>query len=120
MRNPNNITGKYILDEQGNPVEEPDVLKWGEWFESSNAKRFVAESKYNNLRISTVFMALDHAVFQTDPPLLYETMLFGGKYDGETERYSTKREALLGHQKMVMEFFPWYSIQRLIWTFKRI
>jgi hypothetical protein len=35
------------------------------------------------------------------PPLIFETMVFGGSKDGEMDRYSTKEEAEKGHEAMV-------------------
>jgi hypothetical protein len=46
-------TGKYILDEEGNPKEETDLLKWGKWFET--AERHVGKDTVGGIRISTVF-----------------------------------------------------------------
>lgn len=119
MSKENNLTGKYILDEQGNPIEEPDVLKWGEWFETSNARRRVADTKSGSVRVSTVFMALDHS-FGGEVPVLYESMVWVDGKDVEQERYETKLQALMGHQKLVAIWLPWWSIKRLQWLFKRI
>lgn len=95
-----NITGKYILDKNGNPKEEPDLLKWGEWMET--ADRHIGDDKIKGVRVSTVFLGLDHQ-FGKGKPILFETMIFGGKRNGEQERYSTKREALKGHKRIVKE-----------------
>lgn len=48
----------YILDEHGVPVVEPDILKWARWFEEH--KRHVAETFVGDVRISTVFLGIDH------------------------------------------------------------
>ena len=45
-------------------------------------------------------MGLDHA-FMGGPPLLFETMIFGGEHDQFQERYSTWEEAMAGHKKAV-------------------
>lgn len=50
--------------------------------------------------ISTVFLGFDHG-FMDGPPMLFETMVFGGELDGEVERYATKAQAKRGHEKMV-------------------
>lgn len=119
MTNPNNITGKYTLDDEGNPVEEPDVLKWGKWFETANAKRFVANTEVGDVRVSTIFLALDYS-FGGTVPILYESMVWVNGQDVASDRYETKRQALLGHQKLVATYLPWWSIKRLQWLFKRI
>lgn len=89
---------KYILDADGNAVPEPDLLKWGEWF--ARHERHVAITEIGCARISTVFLGLDHNFFG-DSPLLWETLVFGGKHDGEMDRYSTLADAKRGHDAMV-------------------
>lgn len=67
-------SGRYILDEKGRPVPEPDLLKWAMWFETAN--RSVGDETIGGVRISTIFLALDHG-WGGGPPVLWETMTFG-------------------------------------------
>lgn len=92
---------KYILDDSGNPVAEPDLTKWGKWLQ--NAKRHVAYEKIGDVRISTVFLGSDHN-WGDGPPVLWETMVFchGHPLDQEQDRCSGSREqAEAMHAKMV-------------------
>lgn len=91
-------TDKYVLDDAGNPVPEPDLMKWGKAFETMN--RQVARDEIGDARISTVFLGLDHS-FDGGNPVLFETMVFGGKFDQECDRYFTRQEALKGHAAWV-------------------
>ena len=92
--------GRYILDGH-KPVECDDVIEWAKWFESNN--RTVAKTKISkDVDVSTVFLGLDHNFLCEDgKPLLFETMIFGGKLDQELWRYSTWEEAEAGHVKAV-------------------
>jgi hypothetical protein len=91
------MTDKYILNGQGDPVPEPDLMRWGEWFECSGEQRRIALTQIaEGISVSTVFLALDHS-FGCGPPVLWETMIFGGEHDGEQWRYTSKDEALIGH-----------------------
>ena len=92
--------GKYILDDNGNPKEERDLLKWAAWFGDSGEKRIVAKDTIGESKVSTVFLGLDNS-FGGNVPILYETMIFGGKEDGYQERYATKEEAVAGHKKAI-------------------
>ena len=65
---------KYILNEKGEPVVEPDIKKWGEFFSKSD-KRRVANETIDGVRISTVFLGIDHS-YDGGCPLLWETMTF--------------------------------------------
>lgn len=89
--------GRYILDDSGEPVEEPDLLKWARWFGNPD-NRTVVQHSYDDVRVSTVFLGLDHQ-FGDGPPVLWETMIFGGQHDGYCERYSSYEETVDGHLK---------------------
>lgn len=92
---------KYILDDNEQPVEEPDLLKWADWFETAN--RCLAETTIDGVRVSTVFLGIDHN-FARDPdpvPVLWETMIFGGRHDGWQDRYSSADAARVGHERGV-------------------
>ena len=78
----------YILDDERNPVRCDDIGKWGE-FQRDPEKRRVARSEFGPVSVSTVFLG---------PPLLFETMIFGGKSDGYMDRYGTWQEAEAGHE----------------------
>ncbi len=53
----------------------------------------------DSVKVSTVFLNIDHGDGIGDP-ILFETMVFGGEYDGYQERYCTYDEAILGHEKV--------------------
>ena len=88
------MNDKYILDGH-EPVLCADLHKWGRWFET--ADRHVARDKVGDVKVSTVFLGLDHRFGDKGPPLLFETMIFGGPHDGYQERYATWAEAERGH-----------------------
>ncbi len=91
------MTDKYIL-EGHEPIECTDLMKWAKWFEK--ADRHVAKTVIGDIKISTVFLGLNHS-FGDGPPVLFETMIFGGDLDEEMWRYSTWEEAETGHQEAV-------------------
>ncbi len=92
----------YILNGH-EVVGEPDVLAWGKWFES--ADRAVDKTEKDDVKVSTVFLGLDHN-FEGGVPLLFETMVFGGSLDQDMERYSTWEEAERGHKEMCEKVWP--------------
>lgn len=82
----------YKLDENRTPV--PCTFEeWGAMFESPD--RIVKQDEFpgTNIRVSTVFLGLDHRFGDPGPPLLFETMIFGGEHDQWQERCSTWKEA---------------------------
>lgn len=95
--------GRYfVLDERGDP-HPCDVLTWGAWF--ATADRHVAQDidegpgPEPRVRISTVFLGVDHS-FNNGPPVLWETMVFGGPLDGECRRYTSRDDAIRGHAEI--------------------
>ena len=91
---------KYVLDEQGEPQIEPDLLTWGVWFEDIKNTRVGRTVVDDIVEVSTVFLGLNHN-YGEGPPILFETMIFGGEHDGEQWRYATKAKAAEGHERIV-------------------
>jgi len=91
--------GTYYILEGKTPKPVPNMMEWARWFET--ADRHVAKTMLpNGVRVSTVFQGLDHS-FDGDTPLLFETMIFSGRYNDYQARYSTWEEAKAGHIKAV-------------------
>ena len=87
----------YILD--GKKPLSCDLITWTRWFEG--AERHVAKSggpKDKKPYVSTIFLGLDHS-FGDGPPLLFETMIFGGEHDQYQDRCSTWEEAVAMHER---------------------
>jgi hypothetical protein len=84
----------YILDENQNPVPEPDAVKWGRWFENTDNRR-VAFDEVGDVHVSTTFMGLGGFGLHL---LLWETMIFGGDYNDYQVRYATRQAAVEGHE----------------------
>lgn len=89
---------KYILDGH-EPVLCPDFILWGKWF--GTAERILASTELGpDVRVSTVFLGIDHS-WGYGPPILWETMIFGGEHDEYQDRYSTWDQAKKGHDEAV-------------------
>lgn len=89
----------YILDSDGNPQPCDDIIIRGRWFENADNRR-VAKTEVPDGEVSTIFLGIDHA-FGDGPPILWETMVFGGPLDGEQVRYTSRSGAVTGHEAMV-------------------
>lgn len=80
-----------------------DFITWGRWMQK--ADRRVAETRDGGVRVSTVFLGLDHR-FGKGPPLLFETTIFGGEHDQYRDRASSWEEAEVMHAEACVLAFP--------------
>jgi len=96
------MSSQYVLDGK-KPVLCEDLGTWAKWFETVN--RQVAQEERDGVRVSTVFLGLDHRFGGDGPPILFETMIFGGRHDQDQDRYSTWEEAEAGHAAMCKRAF---------------
>jgi hypothetical protein len=101
MKRPRWMMRHYVLDGEHRPVEEPDLLTFARWFENDVNRRVGYTQITSEVSVSTVFVAFDHRYFGKGPPLLFETMVFGGERDGEQQRYSSWDDAATGHAALV-------------------
>lgn len=91
------MRNKY--DRYGTPI--PDDW-WDKAKHGDPALKWVTDSRVGStvvdgVTVSTVWMGIDHNHSGMGSPLIFETMVFGGDYDYELQRYSTEEQALRGH-----------------------
>ena len=86
------MSSRYY-DRQGNPIT---AQQWIPLLDGGDYQR-VALTERDDIRVSTVYLGLNHA-WDDGPPLIFETMIFGGPHDEQQWRYSTEAEAIEGHQ----------------------
>lgn len=86
----------YRLDADRKPVPLPE----GQIFNRRDGEWIVAKTEIGAVKVSTVFLGLDHA-YGDEPPVLFETLVFGGAHDQEQVRYSTWAAAEAGHATWV-------------------
>lgn len=62
--------------------------------------RIIGRTMIGDVKISTVFLTIDHQ-YGDGPPILFETMIFGGEHDQWQDRYHTYQEAIVGHLEAI-------------------
>jgi len=87
----------YKLDENNKPVKAIDVHDYLKWSDGGIIKT-VAKDHIDTVFVSTVFLGLNHS-WNSEIPVLWETMIFGGEHDQYQERYTSHKDALEGHEK---------------------
>lgn len=99
----------YMLDDNHEPVavDVADHESYAAWIKSMEGTRSVASTevvdriRHEAYHISTVFLGIDHSFGEGNIPVLFETMVFGGKHDGHQDRYTNYEAARAGHDRVV-------------------
>jgi len=82
-------------------VREHDLLTWARWIETHRKQCRVGFFKVGTVWTSTLFLGLDHNYSGEGLPLLWETMIFGGKHNQRTWRHASLAAARAGHRRAV-------------------
>lgn len=108
------------------------LMAWGKMF-ASREQRIVEQTEVKKdprVWVSTVFLGMDHSWEENGPPILWETMIFGGILDLYQERYSSYIAAVRGHNEAVRKAklgtkwygWLWYRsdqrLERLYWWWR--
>jgi hypothetical protein len=64
---------------------------------SDGEKLVNCEIAEHEIKISTVFVGINSGGVFDNNIEIFETMVFGGDFDGYTSRYATVSEAIVGH-----------------------
>jgi hypothetical protein len=93
----------YVMDPDGSvrAVGWDEHLAWYERVGFEGKRVALDEGVGDAERVSTVFLAHDHNYLDDGPPIVFETMIFGGKWDQWQWRYRTRDEAADAHRRIV-------------------
>lgn len=75
-------------------VKANGFKEWSEWF--CHANRTISVTRRNGIAVSTIFLGINHGC-NTEDPILFETMIFGGERNQYIRRYTTWNDAAKGH-----------------------
>jgi hypothetical protein len=90
---------RFILNSDGSVSEEPDLLRWMEFLDQNNP--LLAHDRLPGaVHVSTVFCGVNRN-YASGPPILFQSTILGGPHNGYLERYSSKAEAMSGHERAV-------------------
>ena len=91
---------QMYYDRQGNPMT---MERWAAAFEDDKIQRLLHEyvDPVGDVRVSTVWLGLDHRFVDEGEPLIFETMVFGGPHDQSQWRWPTEEAARAGHAEIL-------------------
>jgi len=96
--------GKIYVLRGHEVVESENFAELGRLYGENFANRVVRKTdwpgnaQFEACEISTVFLGIDHG-FREGPPIVFETMVFGGPLDEWQRRYATWDQAVAGHEE---------------------
>jgi hypothetical protein len=102
--------GKFY-DRSGVPIsmQEWGRLRWSEdgddWERNLDNVRVAHDALVvgdDPVEVSTVWLGIDHGFGHSELPVIFETMVFGGKDNQYCQRYCTEEEAKAGHTQVVV------------------
>lgn len=99
---------RWLLDKERQPYPV-DYMDAVEWARKMNDQRIIEHTLFSPedpenqeaaILVSTCFLGINHGM-REGAPVLFETMIFGGKYDEYQERHVTFEEAKARHKEIV-------------------
>jgi len=90
----------YVLDDDHHVVE-CDVITWGIFFDRIENRLVAYTEITSETQVSTIFLGVNHRLYGKGPPILFETMIFGGPLNEHQWRYSSWDDAQEGHKAAV-------------------
>jgi len=93
----------HFIFENGKIRPAKDLLEFSEWFSKPGSRRVDLTEINDDVRVSTVFLGINHnfSFDEDNPPVLFETMVFGGEYSDRGWRYTSYGQAKRGHWEIV-------------------
>jgi hypothetical protein len=90
------------------PVLCASTSEWADWYEHAerivNYHHFTIEGQA--VEITTAFIGIDYSVYMGgNKPRLFETMIFGGEFNGKRFLSSTWEEAEMQHETALQLIF---------------
>jgi hypothetical protein len=97
----NHWDGWHYLDDNNREIPCHSEADWQRSWEQKRAGRWrVGRDEIDGVDVSTVFLGLDHALYNYGP-ICWETMVFGGPFDMYQRRYASYEQAVSGHARTV-------------------
>ena len=90
----------FYLDDEGNPQPCTDMVTYLAFW-ANPRRRMIARLEWKGIIVSTMFLGVNHQFLEGEPPILFETIVIGGRLDDYQLRYHTRDEAVEGHHAAV-------------------
>ena len=86
-------------------IKSVSLSQWSLWFNDFENRKIDRTIISDNVYVSTIFLGIDHSFnlenWNDEKPILFESMVMGGKFSNMGWRYSSCGEAKRGHWLIV-------------------
>lgn len=94
----------FWYDRQGRPISATEAERLLGDIDARRVAHDVFVIDDAPVWVSTAHVVLDHGFEPDAPPLIFETMIFGGPDADYCARYATEADALAGHVRIVERY----------------
>jgi hypothetical protein len=95
----------FFLIDENHQVYEVDYREFNDNY-MKNEYRHLEWTGNDDIYVSTIFTGVNNNFLGDGrPPILFETMVFGGEYDKAQWRWSTYEQAIIGHKAIAQAIF---------------
>jgi hypothetical protein len=95
------MLSKNYFDRDGNEIGEEEFQKKFVDIDYQRVGLFETLANGEKITVSTVWLGINQSFAPNELPIIFETMVFGGRNNGLSRRYATELEALVGHNEIV-------------------
>lgn len=95
------MLSKHYFDRDGNSITQEEWQEKVTDIEYQRVGVFETLANGEKISVATIWVGMDQSFVPNEDPVIFETMVFGGRNNGLCRRYSTELEALVGHNEIV-------------------
>ena len=95
------MLNKNYFDRDGNPLTQEEFEQKHSDIEYQRVGVFETLANGEKISVATIWVGMNLSFVPNEDPVIFETMVFGGRNNGLCRRYSTELEALMGHNEIV-------------------
>jgi hypothetical protein len=95
------MLSKNYFDRDGNQITVEEFEKKRSDIDYQRVGLFETLANGEKISVATVWLGMNMGFVPNDPPVIFETIVFGGRNNGMMRRYATELEALVGHNEVV-------------------
>lgn len=95
------MLNKNYFDRDGKSITQEEWQEKVSDIEYQRVGSFETLANGEKISVVTIWVGMNQSFVPSEEPVIFETMVFGGRNNGLCRRYATELEALVGHNEIV-------------------